>query len=173
MASARAPDRDLYRRRGALTCMDARRLAVAIIAAFTAGCMSGDGDTMEVDWMDAQHAGMSMRHDEGMGMGMMGMMQGMTMHGPNGTVPMYLWNGTALCPMGSSGCPMTGPMAGWTPGDGTNRFTMHAVAMNGTWGMVVAPESMPWPHEHMDMMDGDYRWTSMHHGDARASLRSG
>ncbi|MHB1261023.1 MAG: hypothetical protein ACYC2H_04830 [Thermoplasmatota archaeon] len=134
-----------------------------------AGCSSND-DTMGVDWMDARHATMSMRHDDSMGMGMMGMMQGMTMQGPNGTVPMSMWNGTALCPMGTADCPMTGPMADWQPGEGTNQFAMHAFAMNGTWGMAIAPEGMSWPHDHMDMMDGDYHWTSMHHDDAQAHL---
>ena len=144
-------------------------LGLAAFAAL-AGCMaSDDGLGMDVSWRDDSHAMMRM-HNRGSGpMPMADMMAGMSMQGPNGTVPMF-WgggNGTMpMCRMGGGDAMMGGcgatHMAGLTLAPGESRtYAMHAGRWNGTWGMMVMPDgAMPMSHAggHMPMMAGTYTW---------------
>ena len=143
---------------------------LGLCAAALAGCTS-DNDTMEMEWVDRSHVRMSMHH----GMdhtGMMGRMSGMSMMGPNGTVPMHMWDGDGLCPMAQvQSCPMRGAMSGWMMHGGTHTMQMHAVRHNGTWGMAMMPEGKEWSgHMHMDMMPGEYSMSMPGMTTSRARL---
>ena len=151
----------------------AMRTLVGLLVAFTAlaGCSDSDGPRMDMDWDDRSHAHMSMRHEDGH-MSMMGRMAGMSMTGPNGTVPMHLWNGNGTCPMAQAqSCMMTGPMEGWGMHGGEHDMDMHAMMVDGAPGMVMMPEGMEHPaHEHVQMPPGDYTMRMQGMGDASARL---
>ncbi len=151
-----------------------RFLAISFVVAIAAsGCMSDKGDGLDVtmDWQDRSHGRMTMRNMGGDAIDMRQAMAGMTMMGPNGTVPM-LWgglNGTLPgCTLGNDaqGCGMgmhsgMGMMHGdgnlLGPGDSWT-YTMHAGTWNGTWGMMVTTQGMGMTHAagHMAMMPGEY-----------------
>ena len=152
----------------------ATSLSFLLVLALASGCMGGQaqGLGLDAEWQGRDHARMTMHNRGGTDLPMAELMAGLAMHGPNGTIPL-MWgaaNGTRMGGMGMMAMmhdATLGPGESWT-------FTMHAGRWNGTWGMMMTPESglgmMGMMHDanHTAMMPGDYTWSM---GEHRAKAR--